>query len=106
MMERWCLFKNEGNLTREEKTHKNIYHSAERVEQIEMEKIKYKRRKKKKRKKREGKERRGKGKGRKREWKEKERTRGQENRLLGVEWKTSNVQRLSAWQWLQNQSIR
>ena len=42
MMER-CLIKNEGNLTREEKTHKNIYHSVERVEQIEMEKIKDKR---------------------------------------------------------------
>ena len=28
-MERWCLFKNEGNLTREEKTHKKIYHSAD-----------------------------------------------------------------------------
>ena len=70
MMERWCLIKNEGNLTREEKTHKNIYHSAERVEQIEMEKIKYKRRKKRK-------ERRGKGK--KEEGREKE-ERGRERR--------------------------
>ena len=61
-MERWYLFKNEGNLTREEKTHKNIYHSAERVEQWEEKKRK---------------ERRGKGK--KEEGREKE-ERGRERR--------------------------
>ena len=32
MMKRWYVTKNEGDLTRKEKTHKNINHSAELVE--------------------------------------------------------------------------
>ena len=66
MMKR-CLTKNEGDLTREEKTHKNINHSVELVEQIQVEK---RRKIKKKRggKKEEGKEREG-GEGkRKKKW--------------------------------------
>ena len=53
------MIKNENDLTREKKTHKNIIHSAERVEQREIKKIKDKRMIKEER---NRKERRGMGK--------------------------------------------